>query len=193
MSYILGLLLEAEACDQIKSSVLFSWLEEVQLCESRSDEMIKAGSKESKSRSKQLNFGPWPCCTTYKWWGSTPRACRRMEQEVRERLSQGQQANCRQVISLPSLPPLDALDELQGEHNNGHSIILTVHSSWPRCRSTHWYLSSLAAFRGSTSAANSRFSSAYSWPERKPVDTPSKWKNQHVWPGFSVNSEQTST
>lgn len=45
--------------------------------------------------------------------------------------------------------------------------ILTVHSFCPRCCSTHWYLFSLAVFCGSTSAANSRLSSAYSWPKEQ--------------------------
>lgn len=48
------------------------------------------------------------------------------------------------------------------------SILLTVQSFWPRCSSTHWYLFSLTVLRGSTSAANRRLSSAYSWPERQP-------------------------
>lgn len=49
------------------------------------------------------------------------------------------------------------------------SVILTVQSFWPRCSSAHWYLFSLTVLRGSTSAANRRLSSAYSWPESQPA------------------------
>lgn len=54
------------------------------------------------------------------------------------------------------------------------SIILTVQCFWPRCSSTHWYLFSLTVLRGSTSAANRRLSSAYSWPERQPANRQKK-------------------
>lgn len=45
-----------------------------------------------------------------------------------------------------------------------------MQSFWPRCSSTHRYLFSLTVLRGSTSAANRRLFSAYSWPERQPAN-----------------------
>lgn len=156
----------SEACNQVISNYVLKVI------------LIK-WKKRGNSRPTPPNCGPWPYCATYKWWVSTPSACRRMAAEVRERLSQGRRANCRQVISLSS-QTLEALDELQGKHDNVHGVTLTVHSSWPRRCSTHWYLSSLAPFRGSTSAANSRFSSAYSWPERQPADIRANVKKSNM-------------
>lgn len=90
---------------------------------------------------------PWYTQQTENWWTTmthleTPNTqCRRVQQEPSLRLWKEEQ-----------------------------SILLTVQSFWPRCSSTHWYLFSLTVLRGSTSAANRRLSSAYSWPERQPAN-----------------------